>query len=101
MQDVPLLVETGQAGSFDLVLVVEADAGDPGGAAGRAGTGRGRRPRPDRRPGHATSSGGPSADVVLDNSGTPEELAAQVDRFWAEHVLPGLPGSGAPADASA
>ena len=28
------------------------------------------------------------ADVVLDNSGTPEELAAQVDRFWAERVAP-------------
>ena len=30
------------------------------------------------------------ADVVLDNSGTPEELAAQVDRFWAERVVPAL-----------
>ena len=30
------------------------------------------------------------ADVVLDNSGTPEELAEQVDRFWAEHVAPRL-----------
>ena len=26
------------------------------------------------------------ADVVLDNSGTPEQLAEQVDRFWAERV---------------
>ena len=26
------------------------------------------------------------ADVVLDNSGTPEHLAEQVDRFWADHV---------------
>ncbi|MGY1747280.1 dephospho-CoA kinase [Blastococcus sp. SYSU D00695] len=30
------------------------------------------------------------ADVVLDNSGTPEQLAAQVDRFWVEHVAPRL-----------
>ncbi len=30
------------------------------------------------------------ADVVLDNSGTPEELAAQVDRFWSERVVPAL-----------
>jgi dephospho-CoA kinase len=30
------------------------------------------------------------ADVVLDNSGTPEELAAQVERFWAERVEPAL-----------
>jgi dephospho-CoA kinase len=28
------------------------------------------------------------ADVVLDNSGTREDLARQVDRFWAEHVTP-------------
>ena len=30
------------------------------------------------------------ADVVLDNSGTPEELAAQVDRFWTERVAPAV-----------
>jgi dephospho-CoA kinase len=28
------------------------------------------------------------ADVVLDNSGTVEELEAQVERFWAERVAP-------------
>jgi dephospho-CoA kinase len=28
------------------------------------------------------------ADVVVDNSGTEDELAAQVDRFWAERVEP-------------
>ena len=26
------------------------------------------------------------ADVVLDNSGTPEHLVEQLDRFWADHV---------------
>ena len=30
------------------------------------------------------------ADVVLDNSGTPEELAEQVDGFWADRVEPAL-----------
>ena len=30
------------------------------------------------------------ADVVLDNSGSPDELEAQVDRFWAERVTPAL-----------
>jgi dephospho-CoA kinase len=30
------------------------------------------------------------ADVVLDNSGTQDELAVQVDRFWAERVVPAL-----------
>ncbi len=29
-----------------------------------------------------------AADVVLDNGGTPEDLAAQVERFWAERVEP-------------
>ena len=29
------------------------------------------------------------ADVVLDNSGTEAELAAQVDRFWTERVRHG------------
>lgn len=30
------------------------------------------------------------ADVVLDNSGTLEQLADQVDRFWTERVAPHL-----------
>ena len=38
--------------SYDLVLVVEADAGDPGRPARPARADRGGRPGPDRRPGH-------------------------------------------------
>ena len=34
------------------------------------------------------------ADVVLDNSGTPDELRTQVDRFWAERVAGWRPCSG-------
>jgi dephospho-CoA kinase len=30
------------------------------------------------------------ADVVLDNSGTPEELTDQVEQFWTERVQPAL-----------
>jgi dephospho-CoA kinase len=30
------------------------------------------------------------ADVVVDNSGPPESLAEQVDRFWAERVQSSL-----------
>ena len=67
VQDIPLLVETGQAGAFDLVLVVEADLDT-------------RVARLEQR--RAV------ADVVLDNSGTPEDLAGQVDRLWAERVEP-------------
>ena len=89
VNDVPLLVETGQAGAYDLVVVVEA--------------------RPDVRVARLVQRGLTAddararmaaqatdeqrravADVVLDNGGTPEELAAQVDRFWADRVAAAL-----------
>jgi dephospho-CoA kinase len=89
VNDVPLLVETGQAGSYDLVLVVEAyvetrvarlvqrglTADDARARIAAQATDEQRRA---------------VADVVLDNSGTPEQLAEQVDRFWAERVEPAL-----------
>ncbi|HLM04845.1 MAG TPA: dephospho-CoA kinase [Blastococcus sp.] len=89
VNDVPLLVETGQAGSYDLVLVVEADvetrvvrlvargltAEDARARIAAQATDEQRRA---------------AADVVLDNSGTPEQLAEQVDRFWVERVAPAL-----------
>jgi dephospho-CoA kinase len=85
VQDIPLLVETGQAAAFELVLVVEADpdvrverlvqrglsADDARARIAAQATDEQRRA---------------VADVVLDNSGSEERLAAQVDRFWAEHV---------------
>ncbi|MGY1634216.1 dephospho-CoA kinase [Geodermatophilus sp. SYSU D01186] len=87
VQDVPLLVETGQAGVYDLVLVVEADletrvrrlvergltAEDARARIAAQATDEQRRA---------------VADVVLDNSGTREELEAQVERFWADRVVP-------------
>jgi dephospho-CoA kinase len=89
VQDIPLLVETGQAGSFDLVLVVEA-AQD---VRVERLVGRGL-PESDARARIAAQATDEQrravADVVLDNSGTPEELAARVDRFWAERVAPAL-----------
>jgi dephospho-CoA kinase len=89
VQDVPLLVETGQAGSYDLVLVVEADpdtrvqrlvqrgltADDARARIASQATDEQRRA---------------VADVVLRNDGRPEDLAAQVERFWVEHVEPAL-----------
>lgn len=87
VQDIPLLVETGQAGSFDLVLVVEADLATRVARLVRRGL-----PEADAHARIAAQAGDEErravADVVLDNSGTPEDLAAQVDRFWAEHVEP-------------
>ncbi|MGY1621557.1 dephospho-CoA kinase [Geodermatophilus sp. SYSU D00965] len=87
VQDVPLLVETGQAESYDLVLVVEADLE----TRVRRLLQRGLREEDARAriAAQATDEQRRAvADVVLDNSGTPEELEAQVDRFWTERVAP-------------
>jgi len=85
VQDIPLLVETGQGAAFDLVLVVEAEVEirvarlvERGLAEGDARARIAAQATDEQR--RAV------ADVVLDNSGTPERLAEQVDRFWAEHV---------------
>ena len=89
VQDIPLLVETGQASSFDLVLVVEADVE----IRVRRVVDRGLSEEDARAriAAQATDEQRRAvADVVLDNSGTVEELAEQVDRFWAKRVAPTL-----------
>jgi dephospho-CoA kinase len=89
VQDVPLLVETGQAGSYDLVLVVEADLE----TRVRRLVDRGLTEQDARAriASQATDAQRRAvADVVLRNDGAREELAAQVDRFWAERVVPAL-----------
>jgi dephospho-CoA kinase len=89
VHDVPLLVETGQAGSYDVVLVVEADLETRVERLIRRGLGEA-----DARARIAAQATDEqrraAADVVLDNSGTPERLAEQVDRFWGERVAPVL-----------
>ena len=91
VHDVPLLVETGQAGTYDLVLVVEADPGtrvarleERGLTAEDARARMGAQATDDQR--RAV------ADVVIDNSGTRDELENQVDRFWRERVEPNSGG---------
>ena len=87
VQDIPLLVESGQAGSFDLVLVVAADVETR--VARLVQRGLLEADARARIAAQATDEQRRSvADVVLDNEGPPEHLAAQVDRFWAEHVAP-------------
>jgi dephospho-CoA kinase len=87
VQDVPLLVETGQAGSFDLVLVVEADLETR--VARLVERGLTEADARARIAAHATDEQRrAAADVVMDNSGSLEQLSAQVDRFWAERVAP-------------
>jgi dephospho-CoA kinase len=87
VQDIPLLVETGQAGSFDLVLVVRAE---PEVRVGRlVARGLTEDDARARMAAQATDEQRAAvADVVLDNSGTLDDLAAQVARFWTERVEP-------------
>jgi dephospho-CoA kinase len=87
VQDVPLLVETGQAGRFDLVVVVEAPAAlraerlarDRGMSADEARSWMAAQASDEQR--RAV------AHVVLVNDGSPDELRAEVDRVWRERVL--------------
>ena len=87
VHDVPLLVETGQAARHDLVLVVEADLETRVARLVERGL-----PEADARARIAAQATDEQrravADVVVDNSGTREELAEQIDRFWAERVAP-------------
>ena len=95
VHDIPLLVESGQAGTgdargaHDLVLVVETDLDTRLERLVQRGM-----TEEDARARIAVQATDEErravADVVLDNSGTPGELAAQVDRLWAEHVAPRL-----------
>ncbi|MDK3258411.1 dephospho-CoA kinase [Blastococcus capsensis] len=87
VNDVPLLVETGRAGSYDLVLVVETDLETRVTRLIERGL-----PEQDARARIAAQATDEQrravADVVLDNSGTPEALAEEVDRFWRDRVAP-------------
>ena len=87
VHDIPLLVETGQAGRYELVLVVQADLDTRVARLVQRGmTEDDARARIAAQATDEQRAAG--ADVVLDNSGTREELASQVDRFWTEQVLP-------------
>jgi dephospho-CoA kinase len=86
VQDVPLLVETGQSGAYDLVVVVEAPAElrvrrlvrDRGLPAEEARARMAAQATDEQRRA--------AADVVLVNDGTPEDLRAKVDALWAERI---------------
>lgn len=88
VQDIPLLVETGQGGNFHLVVVVDAPDDvrlqrmvefrrmSTEDALARMASQATRAERND------------AADVVLDNSGTREELLAAVDALWEHRLVP-------------
>ncbi|MGJ9401901.1 dephospho-CoA kinase [Arthrobacter sp. KK5.5] len=101
VQDIPLLVETGQAGNFDLVVTVQAPEPE---RIRRMVQDRGmaRSEAESRVSAQATDAERAAAsDVVLENSGTLGDLLASVDRLWNERILPaaavrapGKPGAG-------
>ena len=86
VQDVPLLVETEQAGAYDLVVVVEAPeqrrvqrlAADRGMSAEDVRARMASQATDEQR--RAV------ADVVLVNDGTPDDLRAKVDALWADRI---------------
>lgn len=87
VEDIPLLVETGMAPFFPLVVVVWADEETRVTRLIKRGL-----PEHDARArmkAQATDEQRRAiADVVLDNSGTQEEIVAAARRLWEERVLP-------------
>lgn len=86
VRDIPLLVETGQAGQMDLVLVIEAPRAqrirrmvqDRGMSAEDAAARIDAQASDEQR--RAV------ADDVLVNDGTREQLLAQVDDWWSRRI---------------
>src|SRR6476661_7978216 len=87
VQDIPLLVETGQGKNFHLVVVVAPDdVRVRRMAEHRNMTADEARARMAAQAGREDRLA--AADVVLDNSGTPEDLRQAVDALWEERVRP-------------
>ncbi len=88
VQDIPLLVETGQAADFQLVIVVDAseDVRVQRMLTHRALTEADAhaRIRAQATPAQRRAA----ADVLLDNSGTPEQCLAAVDELWDRRLVP-------------
>lgn len=84
VQDIPLLVEKGLSGSFDVVLVVGASEDT---RLERLVRDRGMDPDQARARIAAQADDAQRravADVWLENEGTPEELLGRVDRAWEQ-----------------
>ena len=90
VQDIPLLVEGGQAGTFDLVIVVAAPL-----------EARLRRMVRDRGLGEADARAriaaqatdeerAAVADIVINNSGSLEQLRQHVNEIWESHIAPSI-----------
>ncbi|CAL8978368.1 Dephospho-CoA kinase [Cellulomonas sp. T2.31MG-18] len=83
VHDIPLLVETGQAETFGMVVVVHAPQEQ---RVSRLVDGRGM-PEPEARARVAAQADDDArlaaADVVLDGTGTDDELRHEVDVLWS------------------
>ena len=88
VQDIPLLVETGQAASFDVVVVVDApDEVRIRRLEERNGmTEEEARARMAAQATHEERLA--AADHVVENAGTLAELRAAVDRLWRDVLVP-------------
>lgn len=88
VQDIPLLVETGQASSFDVVIVVDA----PDDVRVQRMVGQRGMSEADASSRMAAQASRAerlaAADVILDNAGTVEALIKQVDALWSEKLVP-------------
>ncbi|QDY91205.1 dephospho-CoA kinase [Arthrobacter sp. UKPF54-2] len=88
VQDIPLLVETGQGANFHLVLVVDA----PDDVRVRRMVEHRRMTVEEARARMAAQATREdrlaAADLVLDNSGTKDELRDAVDRLWRHRLEP-------------
>jgi dephospho-CoA kinase len=87
VHDIPLLVENGLAPGFHLVIVVDA----PVELRIQRLVGRGM-PEDDARARIGAQASEEqrlaAADVLLDNSGWPDEVQAATDALWAERLVP-------------
>jgi dephospho-CoA kinase len=82
VHDIPLLVETGRAGDFDVVVVVDLDEAEQ---VRRLVDSRGITAEEARARIQAQATRAErvaAADVVVDNSGTPDDLDAAVADLW-------------------
>ncbi|WPU11231.1 dephospho-CoA kinase [Pseudarthrobacter oxydans] len=88
VQDIPLLVETGQGSDFHLVVVVDAPD-DVRLQRMLEHRGMTREAALSRMAAQATREERlAAADVVLDNSGSVQHLLDQVDRLWEDRLVP-------------
>jgi dephospho-CoA kinase len=88
VNDIPLLVESGLSGGFDVVVVVAASEET---RLRRLAQARGMSAEEvrSRMAAQATDEQRrAAADVVLDNDGSLEELRAAVDRLWHDRLAP-------------